>query len=86
MTLHAFADSESQAARSNAVADRQPFETGSQAHFDAITTWLRNCERTHPNRRIGEVGEALADIGQDEGVKLPRRVVDVGDQLIQEFG
>jgi hypothetical protein len=79
VTLHAFADSESQAARSNAVAGRLPFETGSQAHFDVITTWLRNCERTHPNRRIGEVGEALADIGQDEGVKLSRRVVDVGD-------
>ena len=79
VTLHAFADSESQVARSNAVAGRLPFETGSQAHFDVITTWLRNCERTHTNCRIGEVGEALADIGQDEGVKLPRRVVDVGD-------
>jgi hypothetical protein len=79
LTFHAFADSESQAARSNAVAGRQPFETGSQAHFDVITTWLRNCEQTYPNCRIGEVGEALADIGQEEGVKLPRRVVDVGD-------
>jgi hypothetical protein len=79
VTLHAFADSESPVARSNAVAGRLPFETGSQAHFDVITTWLRNCEQTHPNCRIGGVGEALADIGQDEGVKLPRRVVDVGD-------
>ena len=77
--LHAFADSESQAARSNAVAGRLPFETGSQAHFDLITSWLRKCERMHPNCRIGGVGEALADMGQDEGVKLPRRVVDLGD-------
>jgi len=77
--LHAFADSESQAARSNAVAGRLPFETGSQGHFDLINNWLRKCERTHPNCRIGGVGEALADMGQDEGVKLPRRVVDLGD-------
>ncbi|KAE9373105.1 HET-domain-containing protein [Stipitochalara longipes BDJ] len=77
--LHAFADPESQAARSNAVAGRLPFETGSQAQLDVITTWLRNCERTHPNCRIGGVEEALADIGQDESVRLPRRVVDIGD-------
>jgi Heterokaryon incompatibility protein (HET) len=79
VTLHAFADSESQAARSNAVAGRLPCEPRSQAHFDVITTWMKNCERTHPNCNIGVVGDSLADMGQDEVVKLPRRVIDVGN-------
>lgn len=79
VTLHAFADSESQAAKSDAVAGRLPCEAGSQAHFDLLNTWLEVCERTHLHCRIGGVGKDLGDISQDELVKLPRRVVNVGD-------
>lgn len=76
--LNAFADPESEAALSRAVAGRLPLDPKSQGHFKMIATWLDDCKRNHLGCRIDGMNEEPKDALQRSTSKLPRRVVDVG--------
>lgn len=71
--LHSFADPQSKAALSHAVAGRLPLDPDSEAHFEMVTKWLEDCRRTHPACRISQIGQ-----NPEERLKLPQRVIDVG--------
>jgi hypothetical protein len=76
--LHAFANPQSDAAMSHAVAGRLPLQPDSQEHFKMIATWLEECKRNHPACRIDRIGQKSKDAPLTKTSKLPRRVVDVG--------
>jgi len=86
--LHAFADPQSDAALSHAVAGRVPLQPDSREHFEMIATWLEECKRNHPACRIDRMGEDSKDALLTKTSKLPRRVIDVGkcsDSTIRLF-
>lgn len=77
--LLAFADPQSEAARSNAVIGRLPLDPDSYASSRVITSWLENCIRTHPSCRVHQIGQTSIDLSLPEGERLPPRSLDVGD-------
>lgn len=73
--LHAFADPNSNAATSHAVAGRLPLRPYSKNHFKMLATWLEECNSNHPACRIDHKWWESKNDLKKKSLKLPRRVV-----------